>query len=394
MQTTLRVLVMAGVIGGLGSGAFAQVQEGSDGSAPRQRSLPQGSVTAFTVPQTGRQVDYVHAQAMPLPLGPRRSEAEAQADLINALTEPMTLGEADFEEGGTGTGSITLVRLGVPQGELAAEDEVQPEEFGTSNQPFGTARADLSIATNTAFPYRISGKLFFNVGSNTFVCSASLIKRGVVVTAAHCIADFGKNQFYTNWRFVPGYRNGSAPFGTWTVRTAYVLTSYLMGTDSCAVAGVVCQNDVGVLLLNTTAGAYPGTATGWYGYGWDSFGFTAGGLTHITQTGYPVCLDNGALMERNDSHGFKSASNANNTLIGSLMCGGSSGGPWLVNFGVRPSLTSTTNGTAPNPNVVVGVTSWGFTSTAVKQQGASPFSSTNIVPLVTTACAAVPAACS
>ena len=186
-------------------------------------------------------------------------------------------------------------------------------------------------------------------------------------------------------------RTASAPFGVWSVRQAIVLTSYLDGTDPCAVAGIVCQDDVAVLLLNTSStGDYPGTATGWYGYGWNGFGFTANGLTHITQIGYPVCLDNGFLMERNDSLGFQSVSLANNTIIGSLMCGGASGGPWLVNFGLRPALTSTTAGTAPNPNIVVGVTSWGFTSTSPKQQGASPFTSGNIVPLVNAACTGSP----
>jgi hypothetical protein len=99
-------------------------------------------------------------------------------------------------------------------------------------------------------------------------------------------------------------------------------------------------------------------------------------------------------MARNDSHGFRSANNANNTIIGSLMCPGSSGGPWVVNFGLRSTLTGTTAGTAPNPNMVVGVTSWGYISPDPKQQGASPFLSTNIVPLVNGVCSAEPAACS
>jgi hypothetical protein len=39
------------------------------------------------------------------------------------------------------------------------------------------------------------------------------------------------------------------------------------------------------------------------------------------------------------------------------------------------------------------VTSWGYTSTSPKQQGASPFTSTNIVPLVNSACTAYPSRC-
>jgi hypothetical protein len=44
-------------------------------------------------------------------------------------------------------------------------------------------------------------------------------------------------------------------------------------------------------------------------------------------------------MERNDSQGSISAEFANNTIIGSLMTGGSSGGPYLVNLGVTPTLS-------------------------------------------------------
>ncbi|NOT56813.1 MAG: trypsin-like serine protease [Deltaproteobacteria bacterium] len=268
----------------------------------------------------------------------------------------------------------------------ADDDEIAPQEFGTSNHPFSTARADLfTAATNTQYPYRASGKLFFNDGAGTFVCSASLIKRGVVVTAAHCVSRFGQRRFYTNIRFVPGYRNGVAPFGTWT-GVPIVMTSYFAGTDSCSTPGIVCANDVAVIRLTAQAAAFPGTRTGWYGYGFGGYGFTPSRINHITQIGYPVCLDNGQLMERNDSHGFTNLAQVNNTIIGSLMCGGSSGGPWLVNFGIRPALTGTTSGSFAGSNVVVGTTSWGYISTAIKQQGASPFTSTNIVPLLNAAC--------
>jgi hypothetical protein len=231
------------------------------------------------------------------------------------------------------------------------------------------------------------------IGANSFVCSASLIKPGIVVTAAHCVANYGQSQFYSGWTFVPAYNNGSAPYGTWTAASATILTKYYNGTDSCAQFGVICPDDVALLTLNPQSGNYAGNSAGWFGYGWDGYGFNASSQALITQLGYPVALDGGLLMERNDSQGFVAPSLSNNTIIGSLMTGGSSGGPWLVNFGLPPSLSGISFGSAASHNIVVGVTSWGYTDTSVKQQGASPFTSGNIVKLVTRVCTATPAAC-
>ncbi|MDD1631898.1 MAG: trypsin-like serine protease [Methylococcaceae bacterium] len=359
----------------------------------------QGPVTVLTIPsqqaQEGVKIDYVNAKPMELPIAPSDLATQAQDDLISALSSQSFPSEAGgYSPGGKGDGKTSLVKLGVPAASDANSGDVASEEFGTTNHPFSTARADLYTGTtNTIYPYRASGKLFFNKGTSTFVCSASLIKKGIVVTAAHCVANFGKNKFYSNWRFVPGYRNGVAPFGSWTVKQARVLTAYLNGTDPCVVSGIVCRDDVAVLALTAQSGVHVGNRTGWYGYGWNGYGFTGNGLTQITQIGYPVCLDNGGFMERNDSQGFKSASNSNNTVIGSLMCGGSSGGPWLVNFGRRPALTGTSAGTASIPNIVVGVASWGYVSNAPKEMGASPFLTGNIATLVNAQCASTPGNC-
>ena len=192
---------------------------------------------------------------------------------------------------------------------------------------------------------------------------------------------------------MPGYKNGSAPFGAWNAQQVSLLTAYANGSDPCAQRGVVCRDDVALLVLRSQNGRFAGTSTGWYNFGWNGYGFTPTNLAHVTQIGYPACLDNGGIMERNDSQGFKSASNANNTLIGSLMCGGSSGGPWLTTFGAPPTLTGTTSGSAGASNTVVGVTSWGSTSNGPKQQGAAPFLNTNIVALVSGACSSFPANC-
>jgi V8-like Glu-specific endopeptidase len=342
-----------------------------------------GDVTTYSIQQGWPvAVDFVNATAMPLP----RSAVpfDAVQTTISALTRAPDGALAGVSQGENGDGVQTPVVLGAS---LATENDggFSSQEWGTANLPFSTARADLSFPTNTAYPYRASGKLFFTDGTSSYVCSASLIKRGVVVTAAHCVASFGGSQFYTNFRFVPGYRNGVAPYGVWSARTVTTLTSYFRGTDSCSTRGIVCANDVAIIVLNSQNGSYPGTRTGWYGYGWNGWGFV-NNTTHLTQIGYPVCLDNGLYMERNDVQGVRNAAFSNNTTYGSLMCGGSSGGPLIANFGMRPALTGTTVGTAASSNIVIGVTSWGYISTAIKQQGASPFTSGNISTLVNSVC--------
>lgn len=350
-----------------------------------------GAVTQYRAASENAQaasIDFANARPMPMP-----TTAVAPPSLADASLHAPFFGVSGNVLGSVGDGKQHPIQLTAAKS-FGADDGVTPQEFGTSGQPFTTNRVN-ALGDNTQFfyPLRATGKLFFNIGSATYVCSASLIKRGVVVTAAHCVANFGQRQFYTNWKFVPSYNNGSAPYGVWSAASATVMTSYYTGTDPCAVSGVVCQNDVAVITLQSQGGTYAGNSTGWYGYGWNGYGFNGSAQALIDQLGYPVALDGGLLMQRNDSQGYTSTAFQNNTIIGSLMTGGSSGGPWHVNLGIAPTLSGTSFGNAAARNTVVGVTSWGYVNTAVKQQGASPFTSGNIVPLVNAVCTSTPAAC-
>jgi len=348
-----------------------------------------GSLTVFNVQNPEADVDFVNAKPMPLPSNPL--PPDTTRGLIEALESKQQVGASGGSSGAEGTGITSPEFLGTP----AASNEIAPQDWGTSNHPFTTVRADLFTEnTNKTYPYRAAGKLFFKIGSASYICSASLIKPGIVVVAAHCVANYGQEQFYSGWQFVPGYRNGSAPYAKWTAKSATILTAYYNGTDNCAQYGVICPDDVALLVLNANkkTGAYPGTTTGWFGY-WYGGGFTSGGLFQITQLGYPAGLDNAAYMERDDSYGYTNSSLSNNTIIGSNMNGGSSGGPWIENFGLPSGLTGETNGSFTQQNTVVGVTSWGYTDASVKEQGAAPFTSGNIGALVTVVCGANPGAC-
>jgi V8-like Glu-specific endopeptidase len=355
-----------------------------------QKAQPVRSPVSRLKPGEG--IDFANAIPMALPESSLRPASQTEAMLkapAVGFAKPRSRG------GAPGNGRLSPLVL-VPAKQTpdkGKSNEVVPQDFGTGGVPYTTAQVNAFFDdTDVHYPFSAAGKLFFNIGTNTFVCSASLIARGVAVTAAHCVAGFGQGQFYTNWQYVPAYNNGTAPFGVSTAKSATVLQSYLDGTDPCATAGVVCQDDVAVITLNPLNGTYVGTNTGWLGVGADGYGFVSG-LTHITQLGYPVALDGGLLMERNDSQGHVDGSLSNNTIIGSLMTGRSSGGPWVVNLGIPPSLSGTSFGQASAPDVVVGVTSWGYTADEIKLQGASPFTSGNVFALLGAACSATPGAC-
>lgn len=348
-------------------------------------------VTTFDLPDdAAERIDYRAARPRPLPSidGPRRSSRSALAARPSYPGEPGVSGGAR-----SGSGELTMSIL-APRTVLRSG--VSPDAFGSSQQPFTTSRVDLRSPPNKVsryYPFRAAGKLFFKDGGVSYVCSGSLIKKGVVVTAAHCVADFGKKKYYSAFRFVPAYYNGEAPYGEWRAAKARVLTAYFNGTDSCEVDGVVCRDDVAVLTLRPQDGDYPGTRTGWFNYGWNGYGFNEDSQALVSQLGYPVSHDSGQLMQRSDSQGFVDAASSDNTVWGSRQTGGSSGGPELVNLGVPAKLDGTGLGREARFNTVVGVTSWGYTNPEVKQQGASPFLSTNIKALVDAACAETPAAC-
>ena len=280
-----------------------------------------------------------------------------------------------------------------------ASTGVEPEAYGNlspvSIAPYTTARASADVLGPTAtasavavtsFPWRATGKLYFKIGTDTYVCSASLIGPGLLVTAAHCVFDFGMNSaagYHTNYAFVPAQNaaDGTTPYGAWTALGAIIAPSYYSGTDSCSTKGVACSNDIAVMVMAPDAnGRLPGNLLGWYSYAWDGYSFVQSfgnaSLASITQLGYPIAFDGGMMMERTDGVGsyWSPDGVVQQTILGSAMSGGASGGPWLVNFGAVPSVSSAASlGNTAGPNVVVGVTSWSFTTAGNNTMGASWF---------------------
>jgi V8-like Glu-specific endopeptidase len=252
--------------------------------------------------------------------------------------------------------------------------------FGTFGIPYTTTRvqegngpgvgATSANRLGTTYPYRTVGKLTFSAG----YCSASLIRRSVIVTAAHCIQNFGSgNDRFSSFQFTPGHYGATgatsaqiAPHGTWSWAGLVRPASWANGTD--VGSGAARDNDVAVIVLRKNpSGQFIGDITGYLSYGWNNYSFVASANTGMLRTaavstlGYPALMDAGRIMQRTDGPTYTTTiSGAGQLRQGSNLTGGSSGGPWVVNFSSRTAALSggAVQGTAP-VMAVIGVTSWG-----------------------------------
>jgi Trypsin len=183
------------------------------GTTAARSQVPQsnGPVTSITSPQPavpGTGIDFGNAKPMPLP-SVNRPPASPQAP----TTTPPPFGAPGVSPGSPGNAQQNPQTLPAPAPQtISPKSGIRPQEFGTSGQPYTTSQVDATgDYTASFYPFSAAGKLFFNIGADTFVCSASLVTPGVVVTAAHCVANYGQTQFYSNWVYVPSYESTNAP---------------------------------------------------------------------------------------------------------------------------------------------------------------------------------------
>ena len=277
-------------------------------------------------------------------------------------------------------------------------------------------------APGNAAPYRQTGKLFMRFGELFFVCSASVIRPGLVLTAAHCVHDFGQGNvgFADEVFFQPARHNDELPFGEWTVQSIIIPGVYFNGADRClpAAIGIVCENDVAILVMNSRINEEGveeeiGDVVGRYGLYQNDRGYTPLGgdgdlAAHLTQISYPQGGFTGVRMIQNESVAVQDSPLAlgpdtdfNQVVIGSNLTGGSSGGPWIHNFGKSDGFQGVP-AVDSNRNRVAAVTSWGFVDNSIKIQGASRFGNntafpaggpTNVNTLINFGCSFGPSKC-
>ena len=251
---------------------------------------------------------------------------------------------------------------------VKSEDENANENLtnsGNQNEYFSSTRL-VPVSADINYPYRTVGKLFFTIpGKGDYVCSASVINYHTIVTAGHCVFSGVKNSaYYTNFLFIPAFRDGTAPYQTWSAGNPQASDSWKNGGGVLPNSADFALLNVGEQIVNGIQKSL-GDVVGFLGWQTESLM-----PNHVTMLGYPCNFDSCQKMHQVNAQSAASIS-PNNVEYGSDMGSGSDGAPWVQNFGLASN--GQTGGKSPAMNKVVGVTSWGYMDTSYMAQGASIF---------------------
>lgn len=236
-------------------------------------------------------------------------------------------------------------------------------QAGTENAHFTSSRV-IPDGARTVYPYKAIGKLFYHDPhtNRDYTCSAAVIRPRLILTAGHCVhAGTGAdNGYFTEFRFVPAFERGPdpEPFLAWKSRFVVTTPAWAAGKGEVPNAA-----DIAIVELEdqlVSGGIHKiGEVTG-------TLGTKTRALmpNHTTKLGYPSNLDDGGKLHLVHSQHHRPR-DPNNVEYGSDMGPGSSGGPWVENFGI-PAV-----GQTGVFNVIVGVTSYGYDRPEPMVQGSS-----------------------
>jgi hypothetical protein len=209
---------------------------------------------------------------------------------------------------------------------------------------------EIPEAFDVTYPYRIHGRMFMTFGATDASCSATVVTsstRDVVMTAGHCVAEpvgGGNSRFAANVLFVPGYRNGNAPLGSYVgtrgatpgLWAALGVISQDVGFVNLApLNGVPVQDQLGSrgISFNRSPRALRGKSFQLFGYPAAPPGIYDGERPIICYSGF---------------RGIEAFSGA--VLVSPChQQEGASGGGWVIGAGLLVSLTSHSGCNNPSP---------------------------------------------
>lgn len=199
----------------------------------------------------------------------------------------------------------------------------------------GASASSVRVADAAEVGIRTNGKIFgVDPREGPYTCSGTAIdtpSRSIVLTAGHCVVEGGR--VGRHLVFVPAYEHGERPFGTFPVRTRYVMPQWRHGEDPDYDLAALRVGPGRLGLLTDVVGAR-GFATG------------KSRLAAFQIFGYPAAHAGGEELRSCRAHGLGLDPLTNGfagppTMLASCdMAAGSSGGAWLFDGEYVSGVTS------------------------------------------------------
>lgn len=208
--------------------------------------------------------------------------------------------------------SSGCARSGLPRPVSGAAATWNPERLLRAHPPSGTP-----TAAPASFGKRV-GALFSHDTKGDHFCTASAVdspNRNLIITAAHCVHAGKGGGYLSNLVFVPGYRNGTAPYGVWKVKAQFVDSRWARNSDQ--------DLDVGFAVVEPLNGKNIEDVLGS-----NLLGINQGFGNIVRVTGYPTSSDEPVTCinrtTREQKYQMRFACNGYPP--------GTSGSPWLTHY--------------------------------------------------------------
>lgn len=288
--------------------------------ATKGATVMQRLVQAMTIPLISGTILAVPlaAHADPGPISERQAVTTADQLRVERFWTPARMRQASpLDTISRSGGSLGTVRRGLSQ--ITPASAADP----------GGAWTGGGAVTHTV------GRVFFTYQGRAASCSGDAVtsaNKSTVITAGHCVKLSGA--WHTNWVFVPGYNNGKAPYGKWPAKQTLTTPQWKASED--------INYDVGAAVVDRLGGKRLTDVVGGQG-----IAFNQKRGQQMYDFGYPAATpyDGTKLI-------YCSGTTVNDPLASKdqgLLCdmtGGSSGGPWFLNFkestgtGIQNSVNS------------------------------------------------------
>ena len=201
-----------------------------------------------------------------------------------------------------------------------------------------TSAASVEVTVAPGSALTAHGKVFFSDAGVDYVCSGTALAGDVVWTAGHCVNE-GPGGYYTNFMFVPAYRDGAAPYGTFPAPELLTTPGWQLtgeyGVD--AGAAIPTVNEAGQTLTQAVVERTPV--------------FNSVRNQTYSAYGYPAAKRfNGQRMRVCNTAWSRNDTTASPDTMGIPcdMTGGSSGGGWITAGGQLASVVSYGYGSLKN----------------------------------------------